>query len=46
MAIFTNNLIGGIQYRIKRMFNRRYRVFDIGWLEEKKLKHEDRKSVV
>lgn len=40
MAIFTNNLIGGIQYRIKRMFNRRYRVFDIGWLEEKKLKHE------
>jgi FkbM family methyltransferase len=40
MASFSNNLIGGINYRIRKMFNRRYRVFDIGWFKEKKLKHQ------
>jgi FkbM family methyltransferase len=38
------HLLGGIRYRIEKQFHRPYRVFDIGWFEEKQLKHRtDRK---
>jgi FkbM family methyltransferase len=40
MALFLKNLIGGIKYRVKKTFYRRYAVFDIGWFEEKRLKHQ------
>jgi FkbM family methyltransferase len=34
------HLFGGIRYRIKKQFHRPFRVFDIGWFEEKRLKHQ------
>jgi FkbM family methyltransferase len=40
MAIFFNNLAGGVNHRIRKMFYRRYKVFDIGWFREKRLKHQ------
>lgn len=36
----VRNLIKGIGYRIKKNLKRPYAVFDIGWLEEKRLKHD------
>jgi FkbM family methyltransferase len=40
MAFPLRNLIGGLTYRIKKTFYRPYRVLDIGWFEEKRLKHQ------
>jgi FkbM family methyltransferase len=39
MPHFLANLSKGISIRINRLFYRPYRVFDIGWLKEKFLKH-------
>lgn len=40
MAFPLKNLIGGIKYRTKKMLYRPLSVFDIGWFEEKRLKHQ------
>ncbi|HXD77557.1 MAG TPA: FkbM family methyltransferase [Puia sp.] len=39
MAFLLKSLIGGFSNSIKRAFHRPYGVFNIGWLEEKALKH-------
>ena len=40
MASFLGNLAKGIGRRSKQLFFRPYRIFDIGWVKEKTLKHE------
>jgi len=35
-----NNLLGGVRHRIGKFFHRPYQVFGIGWLDEKKWKHQ------
>jgi FkbM family methyltransferase len=40
MLSFLRNLSKGIRYRTKKLFFRPYRIFDIGWLKEKALKHK------
>jgi len=45
MGFPLKNLLGGIKYRTRKMFHRPFRVFDIGWLEEKRLKHQADTSI-
>lgn len=45
MASLLFNLGTGIRYRLKKMFYRPYSVFDIGWMEEKMLKHQHNKTL-
>src|SRR6266516_2187458 len=40
MPYILFNLSKGLYYRVKKIFYRPYRIFDIGWAKEKILKHQ------
>ena len=45
MVFPLKNLLGGVKYRAQKMFHRPLSVFDIGWMEEKRLKHQTDASI-